>query len=155
MASQPSTGPFKFDAVGFLKSGNGSCTSNGHLFAALMRANGVPCRPVTVIMRGVGQDMHWRNEYFVPGQGWAYIEPQGGNFDSAPQSPRSDAVETGPVEPEMDTSLEVPYFVKFFGEPIDGGGRPIPAETALVLADKGLRVAYPAGDDQMHYFGAT
>lgn len=155
MAELPPKGTFQFDALGFLRSGVGSCTSNGHLFAALMRANGVACRPVTGILRGMGQDMHWQNEYYVPGKGWAHIEPQGGKIHSDPQSPRCAMIETGPVEPQMDTSISDQYFMAFFAQPLDAGGAPMPAEKSLLDAQNGLFVVHPAWDTTVHIFGAN
>src|SRR5262249_49622767 len=73
------------DALNFLHTGQGSCTSNADLFAALMRANGIPCRVYNVISAGLGQDMHFTNEYWVNGKGWVHVEPQGRDI----QTPRT------------------------------------------------------------------
>ena len=154
MHKLPQTGSFAFDAVGFLTGGNGSCTSNAHLFAALMRANGVPCRPITGILRGMGQDMHWENEYWVPGQGWAHVEPQvWGRMFVGAQTPRSWMVETGPVEPSFDRSRTEMYFEAFFGQPIDDAGREMKPEQALLRSWGGLLVN-PEQETSPHYFGA-
>ena len=40
-----------------------------------MRASGVPCRMYSCVLRGMGQDEHFQNEYFVPGKGWVHVEP--------------------------------------------------------------------------------
>jgi hypothetical protein len=124
------------DALGFLRSGYGSCTSNSHLFAALMRANDVPTRVVTCAMRGAGQDMHWRNEYWVPGRGWVHVEPQGLDI----QSSRMDIVETGHVAPEVDRVIDTgkQYFNVMFAGQVDDSGQPVSEQAAAVMASPGL-----------------
>ncbi len=91
---------FDNDALSFLRTGLGECTAHGNLFAALMRANGVPCRVVTGISRGIGypMNMHYQNEYLLLGKGWVHVEPQGTSL----QTPRFDMVHTGVVSPKME-----------------------------------------------------
>lgn len=89
---------FQNDALSFLHTGLGECTAHANLFAALLRANGVPCRAVTGVQKGSGQNMHFRNEYWTPDTGWIHVEPQGRQI----QTPRWERVETGVVYPSME-----------------------------------------------------
>jgi transglutaminase-like putative cysteine protease len=53
----------------------GSCTSDANLFAAILRACGVPARIVTGIPTWSGPlQMHFIVEVFVPGYGWYPVE---------------------------------------------------------------------------------
>lgn len=83
------------DALGLLETGSGDALAHATLFAAVMRANGVPTRLVTGVQRGLGrgQPVHWQCEYLVPTRGWVRVEPQGW----ALQSSRVVMVDTGVV----------------------------------------------------------
>ena len=76
--------PYAFDAVYALKWGN-SCTGKAHAATALLRANGVPARPLLNILAGTVTDMHWIVDYYVPGYGWVRMESASGVNPMAPQ----------------------------------------------------------------------
>lgn len=147
---------FQNDALSFLETGKGDCVANANLFAALMRANGVPTRVVSVIQRGTAivQNMHFVNEYFVPGQGWAHVEPQG----LALQTPRTDAVHTGVVTHEMEAHGD--GFMHYrgvirhtlIGQEIDPAGAPT-ASPALHVSP-GLELASDRGRSVTGIHGA-
>jgi len=77
--------PLAFDAVYTLKWGN-SCTGHAHAGTALLRACGIPARPLLVIMVGAVQDMHWIVDYYVPSYGWVRMETSLGNNPMEPQN---------------------------------------------------------------------
>jgi hypothetical protein len=139
------------DARTFLRTGQGSCTSNANLFAALMRANGVPCRVYNMIMMGAGQDMHFTNEYWVNGRGWVHVEPQGQEI----QTPRTLGIATGIVYPAMDDRADSPYFMSLFGTELDANGRPREKSAPALVATKGLAVENDPLPGGPKYFAAT
>lgn len=83
------------------------------------------------------------------------MEPQCGDKYRVAQTPRYVMVETGPVEPEMDRSLTQPYFLSFWGQPLNAYGQPMPHEYSPLIADKGLALTGSAGPDMFYLFGAT
>jgi hypothetical protein len=148
---------FQNDALSFLREGLGDCTAHANLFAALMRANGVPSRAVTGIQRqSSGQNMHYQNEYYMPGHGWIHVEPQG----LAIQTPRTGMVQTGLVLPEMEEHGRgfrqykgVQQFSMIAHE-VDANGQIISEENASVQMSEGLLVKNdPRGIANIH--GAT
>ena len=68
--------PFSLDAWYALKWGS-SCTGHSHAASALFRANGIPSRNLMNILTWVDGpfDMHWFNDYYVPGHGWIQMDP--------------------------------------------------------------------------------
>lgn len=71
--------PASFDAYYALKYGN-LCTGHAHAAAALLRANGIPCR-VLLTASNVSElpyTMHWIVEYFIPDYGWVKMETSAG-----------------------------------------------------------------------------
>jgi hypothetical protein len=137
---------FQNDAVSFLRTGLGECVAHANLFAALMRANQVPTRVVTGVSRGVGYaiNMHYQNEYFVPGKGWAHVEPQGQEI----QSSRVDMVHTGVVPPAMEQQgfgfesyagipmlSMLPQVVDAQGKPVTGPQAPVDITAGLAVQD--------------------
>jgi hypothetical protein len=132
------------DAVSFLTSGLGECVAHSNLFAALMRANGVPTRIVTGVSRGCGHgiNMHYQNEYFAPGKGWVHVEPQGRDI----QSSRVAMVHTGVVPPAMEKrgfGLEeyggVPMLT-MKPQVVDGRGQAVVGDRAGLTLSGGLVV---------------
>lgn len=147
---------FQNDALSFLETGKGDCVANANLFAALMRKNGVPTRVVGVIQRGtrIVQNMHYQNEYFAPGHGWIHVEPQGWDV----QTPRTEAVHTGVVAPEMEAHGD--GFMHYrgvirhtmIGQEVDASGELVTAPSLLV--SPGLRLASGLGDNGVGIHGA-
>jgi hypothetical protein len=143
----PSTAPVDFqnDALSFLQTGLGDCVANANLFAALLRANGVPCRVLTVVARGPeGENMHYIDQYFLPGKGWVLTEPQSTEL----QVPHSYYLDMGVVHPQMEQHglgfmqyLGVHQFsmiaqeVGSSGEPRTDPGRMLDISPGLVVAN--------------------
>ncbi|SDY46197.1 transglutaminase-like domain-containing protein [Thermoactinomyces sp. DSM 45892] len=59
--------------VHFLKARKGDCGEYSFLFAALCRAQGIPCRSLFGAWIGKGQHHAW-NEFFVEGKGWVPVD---------------------------------------------------------------------------------
>lgn len=118
-------------ALSFLQTGNGACFNYSHLFAALMRANGVPTRTVSNTMRGTAQQMHMIAEYYVPGKGWALVEPQVREL----QTDAAGYLITGIETAALDRSLERPYYYEYFGSDVSS-----PRGEVGVVAQLGLFV---------------
>lgn len=123
--------PYHSDALGFLRTGNGQCESNSNLFAALMRANGVPTRVIAGIYRGMNQDMHRQNEIYTA-KGWVRVEPQASDLAlktatmvsiGIPEVAVNHATEVLPQQ------IEIPSFAR----ELDAFGRP---------QHTGLRIRY-------------
>ncbi|MBI2932017.1 MAG: transglutaminase domain-containing protein [Planctomycetes bacterium] len=129
------------DALSMLRTGIGDCVANANLFAALMRANGVPTRAVTGILRmSRGQYMHYQNEYRALNGGWIRVEPQ----SLQPQTSRANMVDMGLVYPQME---QVGYGFEYFngvpmlsmaGVEIDANERPVPVANAKLRLAPGL-----------------
>jgi hypothetical protein len=135
---------FQNDAASFATTGWGECTAHANLFAALMRANGVPCRVVNGIQRGAGhgQNMHYQNEYWVPAKGWVHVEPQGVQI----QSPRTDMVETGIVSHALEAKgrgfehYEGVQELTMIGMEVDAENHPLAPEKRTLSLAGGLYV---------------
>ena len=146
---------FQNDALSFAKTGWGECTAHANLFAALMRANGIPCRLVNGISRThFAINMHYQNEVFLPGRGWLHVEPQ----SDSEQDIRTDMVETGIVSPEMEAQGEglLHYLgvqeLSMVPMEVDENLRPIPRASRTAAIREGLPVVGIPGPG---FHGAT
>jgi hypothetical protein len=144
------TGPVQFqnDALSFFKTGLGDCVANANLFAALMRAAGVPCRVVNQIARrDEGQNMHYVNEYYMPSVGWVLVEPQAQQI----QWSLGYLVDMGIIHPELEKkgqgfmSYDGIQQLTMIGQQVDETGVPLePADrdvevaAALIVANSDL-----------------
>jgi transglutaminase superfamily protein len=134
---------FQNDALSFATTGFGECTAHANLFAAIMRANQVPCRIVNGISRsGQPLNMHYQNEYWLPGQGWVHVEPQGIEI----QTSRTEMVETGIISPQLERSgLGFENYrgveaLTMIGMEIDDERRPLGPEERTLEITPGLLV---------------
>jgi hypothetical protein len=158
--SQNFPADFQNDAASFAHTGWGECTAHGNLFAALMRANGIPTRIVNGISRGIGyaMNMHYQNEYWVPGKGWVHVEPQGQQI----QSPRADMVQTGIVSPALEKRgrgllhYDGVHQLTMNAMEIDAQDRPLPPAERTLEIREGLPVKNSAlGGADLGLHGAT
>ncbi len=144
--------PYAPDAAGFLRGAPGECDANANLFAALLRACGVPCRPIGGLARGMGQDLHRQCEYFVPGHGWVHIEPQHAGTVSTPrdgmvQIHNHDA--GGSLGSPFRQRMDEPSFVN----EVDPHGFPVPPAARSLRLTFGLQVDGPFPGVQAHACG--
>lgn len=145
---------FQNDALYFFMTGWGECVAHANLFAALLRASGVPCRVVNVIARMTrGQNMHYINEYYLPGKGWILVEPQG----YAAQTSNLYYVRTGVVHPSME-QLGLGYLtykgiqqLSMIAQEVREDGTPIAAdETQLAISPALVVISDPYQQLAMH-----
>jgi hypothetical protein len=86
------------DAVNVLRTKGAVCNGYATLSCALLRANGIPARVLTVMPVGMKLAMHYLTEFDVPGYGWVWLEP---SFRSLPHQPTEDVV-IGVLYPQDD-----------------------------------------------------
>jgi transglutaminase-like putative cysteine protease len=86
------------DALNVLRTKGAVCNGYATLSCALLRANGIPARVLTVMPVGLRLTMHYLTEFDVPGYGWVWLEP---SFKNLPHQPTEDVV-IGVVYPQDD-----------------------------------------------------
>jgi len=86
------------DALNVLRTKGAVCNGFATLSCALLRANGIPARVLTVMPVGKKLAMHYLTEFHMPGYGWVWLEP---SFNSLPHQPTEDVV-IGVVYPQDD-----------------------------------------------------
>jgi len=95
---------FAQDAVSTLLLG-GENVGRSHLASALFRNNGIPSRSVLALPdQGFWTQMHYMNEYYVPGYGWVLID--GTNCSTPYPSYRQVLLRLCSIEDEYDTKVD-------------------------------------------------
>lgn len=84
---------------------SGENVGRAHLASALFRNNGIPSRSVLAMPdQGFWTQMHYMNEYFVPGYGWVLID--GTNCSTPYPSYRQVLLRLCSIEDESDTKVD-------------------------------------------------